>query len=775
MSDNPSAKIKNFQTQFGQRVIAARWWIVIASLALVFAAGNGVMHLKSSTDYRTFFNKDNPELIALESLESTYEKSDNVLFMIAPDDGDATSEQALATALWLVERAWKTPYVSRVDSITNFPHMMADGDDLYVRDLVDPETISDAGERAWIRKTALADPRLAGNLLARDGSVSAVNVTVRLPDGDNAASIAEVAEFVRKIAAEAEKRFPGIDIRMAGTVAINQSFSEASMGTLDITLPTFLAVMALIIGILTRGFQGVVATGAVTICAMLATMGLSGWVGIPFSTSTSAAPIIVLTLAVANCMHMLVTVQERIGAGSPGHAAVVETMEINLTPIFLASVTTMVGFLTMNFSEVPPYRDLGTLVAIGVGVSFILSVTFLPALLAIFPASRPLPKRAISGISAIAELTVRRKRALLWGSVAVAIGLSAAIPRNELNDVLTHFFDEGVQIRDDTDFLDENLSGNTQIEYSLTAAGTGGIAEPAFLEDISDFADWYRTQPETRHVLVISDTFRQLNKSMNGDDPAAYRVPENRTLASQYLLLYELSLPFGLDLKNRIDMSKSATRMTVTTKTLSTKELLALDERAKAWLSGNVPNITQVESSGAALMFAHLGQRNIYAMLIGTVIAFLGVAVILIFAFRSFRLGLVSLIPNFVPGLMAFGIWGLIVGNVGLVLSVVMAMTIGIVVDDTVHFLSKYFYARRTLGHASEDAVRYAFQTVAGALFATTVILVAGFAVLGLSNFLPTAQMGQLTAGVIALALVCDYLLLPPLLMAVDRPRNLSS
>ena len=776
MEDNSGAGIEDFQMRFGQWVVAARWWIVIATLVPVFAATSGVLHLKASTDYRTFFSEDNPELLAFESLENTYEKSDNVLFMIVPDDGDATSQVALASALWLVEHAWKTPYTSRVDSITNFPYMRAVEDDLYVRDLVDPDKISDAGERAWIRKTALADPRLAGNLLARDGRVSAVNVTVRLPDEDNnAASIAEVAGFVRELAAEAEKQFPGIDIRLVGTVIINQSFSEASVGTMGTVLPASLAVMALIIGVLTRGFSGLAATGAVTIFAILATMGLSGWVGIPFSTSTSATPIIVLTLAVANCMHVLVTVQERTASGQPGRAAVAKSIGINLNPIFLASVTTAIGFLTMNFSEVPPYRHLGTLVAIGAGVSFALSVTFLPALLAIFPASRPLPKRALRGLASIAELTVRRKRVLLWGSVAVVLGLSAAIPRNELNDVLTHFFDQGVQIRDDTDFLDENLSGNTQIEYSLSAGDAGGVTEPAFLEEVAGFAEWYRAQPEVRHVLAVSDTFRQLNQSMNGDDAGAYKIPESRALASQYLLLYELSLPFGLDLKNRIDMPKSATRMTVTAKTLSTQELLALDARAKAWLAANAPGFTRVESSGAALMFAHLGERNILAMLVGTVIAFLGVSTLLIFAFRSLRLGLVSLVPNFVPGLMAFGIWGLIVGKVGLALSVVMAMTIGIVVDDTVHFLSKYFHARRTLGQGPEDAVRYAFQTVGGALFATTVILVAGFGVLGLSDFFPTAQMGQLTAGVIALALVCDYLFLPPLLMAVDRQRSISS
>ena len=774
MTDKPDANVRDFRVQYGEWTVTARWRIIVVALAFSTLVASGVLHLKPSTDYRTFFSDDNPELVAFESFENTYEKSDNVLVVVAPDDGDATSEQALATTVWLVEHAWKTPFASRVDSITNFPLMTADDDDLYVRDLVDPEKISDARERAWIRETALADLRLAGNLVARDGRVSAINITVKLPDGDNAANTAEVAEYVRKIAAEAEERFPGIDVRLVGLVILNQSFNEATVGTMTTVLPASLAAMALIIGVLTRGFPGLAATGSVTVVSIFSTMGMAGWVGIPFSTSTSATPIIVLTLAVASCMHVLATVQERIGSGLSSHEAVADAIATNLSPIFLASVTTAVGFLMMNFSEVPPYRDLGTLVAIGTGVSFVLSITFLPAMLATFPVRKPLPQRALGGIAAIAELTIRRRRILLWGSVAVVLSLSAGISRNELNDVLTHFFDKRVPIRADTDFLDEHLGGNTVLEYSIVSDGPDGIAEPAFIADVSGFADWYRAQPETRHVQVISDTFRQINMNLNGDDPNAYRLPEDRTLASQYLLLYELSLPFGLDLNNRIDVSKSATRMTVTTRTLSTKEVLKLDSRATAWLAENAPNFSRVDSTGASLMFAHMGQRNIRAMLIGTAVAFVVVALILVAAFRSLRIGLISLVPNFAPGLMAFGLWGLVVAEVGLALSVVMAMTIGIVVDDTVHFLSKYFRARREFGHSPEDAVRYAFRTVGGALFMTTVILVAGFSVLGLSDFLPTAQMGQLTAIVIALALVCDYLFLPPLLMTVDRQRDVN-
>ena len=770
MTEQPGNPVGPFEARFAERVVRSRWAIIAASLILVTIAAGGGAYLQFSTDYRIFFSKDNPELLAYEALENTYGKTENVLFMIVPKAGDASAEPALKAAVWLTERAWQTPYSSRVDSIANFQHTTADGDDLLVRDLVDPAKLGDAGERARIRSTALDDPRLRGSLLARDGRVSAVNVTVELPEEDQAVRVPEVAGFARELAAEAEKRFPGVDVRVVGTVIINDTFSQASVDSQEVFLPASLAIMALVLILLTRGFAGVAATGLVMVFSILVSMGMGGWVGLPFTPPTAPAPTIVLMIVVANCVHLLVTLQQRLRAGDTKHAAVVEAVRVNLHPVFLASATTALGFLSMNFSEVPPYRHLGNFVAFGIVASFLLSVTFLPALLSLLPMrARPSERRNDAAMAAIAEFVVRRRTALLWGSVAVVLALLAAIPRNDLNDVLVHFFDESTEFRQDTDFLDERLSGNTLLEYSLHASAPGGVTDPAFLENVSAFADWYRKQPETRHVEVITDTFRHLNRSMHGDDPAAYRLPASRDLAAQYLLLYELSLPRGLDLNNRIDTTKSATRMTVTTRTLSSADVLALNARARTWLKGNAPKIARVDSTGPALLFAHIGQRNIRAMLLGTAAALFGISIILIAAFRSLRLGLISLVPNFAPAVMGFGVWGLAVGQVGLALSVVVAMTIGIVVDDTVHFLSKYRRARRDLGHSPEDAVRHAFQTAGRALVTTTAVLVAGFLILLLSPFVPTAQVGLLTAMIIGFALVADLLLLPALLLAFDR------
>ncbi len=761
---------EQFATRFVERVLAARRLVILTTLFLVAIASSGIALLEFSANYRIFFDEDNPQLLALEALENTYGKNENIVFLVVPDDGDATSQSALSAAVWLTEAAWQTPYSRRVDSLANFQYTTADGDDLYVRDLVDPQELTRAEARSRIRAAALSDPRIASSILALNGDVSVVNVTVELPEEGLLDAVAEVAEFARSVAAEAEERFPDIDLRIVGTVMINQTFLEASISSQMIFLPASLLLMALVLGVLTRGWAGVVATGFVIVFSILTSVGLGVWVGLPFSPPISPAPTIVLMIVVANCVHLLVALQQRLRAGDSKHDAIVESVRLNLHPVFLASLTTALGFLSMNFSEVPPYRHLGNFVAFGIAASFILSVTFLPALLSLLPI-RAAKDRRLRGptMNLLADSVLRYRKALIWGWLAIVPVMILAIPRNELNDVLVHFFDEGVEFRQDTDFMDERLSGNTLLEYSLEASTEGGVTDPLFLAQVSNFADWYREQPPVRHVAVITDTFRQLNKSMHGDDPTAYRIPESKELAAQYLLLYELSLPQGLDLNNQIDRSRSATRVTISAETLDSQEVLELNARAEAWLKENAPHVAGVNSTGPAALFAYIGQRNIRAMLVGTMVVLLAISAILLFALRSLRLGLISIVPNLVPAVLGFGVWGLTVGQVGLSLSVVVAMTVGIVVDDTVHFLSKYRRARREYGQGPEEAVRHAFDTAGRALVTTTVVLVAGFLIFVFSPFVPTAQVGVLTAMIIAFALVADLTLLPALLTTVDR------
>jgi len=238
------------------------------------------------------------------------------------------------------------------------------------------------------------------------------------------------------------------------------------------------------------------------------------------------------------------------------------------------------------------------------------------------------------------------------------------------------------------------------------------------------------------------------------------------------MLLYELSLPYGLDITNQVNTDKSATRVVVQMDKITSNEVIDLDHRAVQWLKDNAPHYMLTEGASTTMMFSHITARNISSMIGGVVAALFLISFIILIALKSVRLGLISLVPNLVPAGMGFGLWAIFDGQVGLSLSVVMGVTLGIVVDDTIHFLSKYNRAKRELNLSSQEAVEYAFKTVGVALSSTTLVLCAGFMVLTLSPFSMNAEMGLMSAITIGLALVVDFFFLPPLLLWLDKDKT---
>jgi uncharacterized protein len=231
--------------------------------------------------------------------------------------------------------------------------------------------------------------------------------------------------------------------------------------------------------------------------------------------------------------------------------------------------------------------------------------------------------------------------------------------------------------------------------------------------------------------------------------------------------MYEMSLPYGLDLTNQINLDKSATRVTLSLDNLSSSQQLRLEKVFAEWFAINHPEI-KINQASTALIFAHIGQRNASSQTLGVFLSLFVISLILIFAFRSLKMGLVSMIPNLVPAIIAFGIWAVIDGQVGMTVSVVAGVTLGIVVDDTIHFLSKYLRARREQHLSAEQAVHYAYSQVGQALVVTTVVLVAGFSILLLSNFKLNSDLGFLSSMTIGIALILDLLLLPALLITLE-------
>ena len=339
-----------------------------------------------------------------------------------------------------------------------------------------------------------------------------------------------------------------------------------------------------------------------------------------------------------------------------------------------------------------------------------------------------------------------------------------------MDDRYVQYFGKSLTFRQDTDYIDRNLTGIYSIEYPLPAGGDDGINDPEFLKHAEAFSEWLRTQPEVTHVFSLVDIIKKLNMNMHADDPAWYRIPDTRKLAAQYLLAYELSLPQGVNLIDRVDVNRTAIRLTASLRNVSSQQALDLEARAQAWMTQNLPASMRVAGTGATLMFAHIGQRNIVSMISGEVMGMVAVSLLMILYLRSLSLGLLSMIPNLLPAGVAIGIWYLAVGEIGLTSSVVAAMTLGILTDDTVHFLEKYAGYRQSM--AARDALARACHESGPAIWITSLVLISGFTVLALSSFRLNGDLGILTVIILSLGLLGDFVLLPAVVLSLELARK---
>lgn len=760
---------------YARWVIQQRLWVLLGSLLFAVLLATGASRLGFIDEYRVFFGEENPQLMAFDAVEAVYTKNDNIMLVVEPPDADAFSTKTLAVVEELTNEAWQIPFAIRVDSLTNFQHTWATEDDLIVEDLVTNATELSDAERAAKRAVAMAEPMILNRMVPDDGEVAGLNVTLQLPR-EKQDETAKAVAHARELAARIETENPGYRVRITGMAMLNNAFQESAMNDMATLTPLMYLVIIITMALLLRSVAATFATLIVIGFSVAGALGLAGYLGMSLTPPSTASITIIMTLAVADSIHLLVTMLTEMRKGRTKNEGLIESLRINAQPVFLTSLTSVIGFLSMNFSEVPPLRDLGNISAVGIVLAWAYSMTLLPAMASYLPirAKASVGVEKPSRMDGFAEFVVGKRRRLLWVGALTAVLLMGLLPLNSLNDQFVDYFDESTAFRQDSDFAMEHLSGIYQIQYSLGAGESSGISNPEYLAKLDEFAKWYRAREGVVHVQTISDTFTRLNMNMHGDDPAYFRLPDSRELSAQYLLLYEMSLPYGLDLNNTINVDKSATRFTVTVENISSTELIGLVEEGEDWLRGNAPEHMFAYGVGPGVMFSYISSRNVRSLLIGTTLAIILIALTLIFALKSVRFGLLSLLPNLVPGAMAFGLWGLVVGEVNLALSIVSGMCLGIVVDDTVHFLSKYLRARREQGLNPEDAVRYAFKTVGTALIVTSVVLAAGFMILAQSTFGFNGGMGKMSALIVTIALVADLLFLPPLLIWFEGRRNKS-
>lgn len=752
------------------KVATERCWATLAvALAIFTVCTVGLQRIEVvDVGIRNHFSTDDPHLIGLENFEETYAVSDSVLVVVVPPNETVFTREALVAIEQLTEQLWQTPYATRVDSITNHSHSEGREDELIVEQLVDDAASLTDNAIARIRTIALNTSETAGRFVSRDGRLAGLVVSLALPDDSREKTKFEVVDFLYDLVAKIRETNPTLEYHLYGELLLNYTIRDALDEDMAVLAPIAFATMMLVGILVLRSILGMLGVLAMLLTIMLSAFGFAGWTGMKFYGESAAALFVLMAIAVAHSVHLIQGTTNGMRNGMDRKAATFRSLRINAQPIFLTSVTTAIGFLSLNFSEMPPFRVMGNIVAFGAMIAFVYSVTLLPALLSIMPIKAPKKRKdGVDYFERLGEFVVSNSTALLWIFAIVSVAAAIGITRIELDDNNLRLLDESYELRQTADFINENFSGLDSFEFSLGSGRNGGITDVEYLQQVDAFANWLREQPEVSHVLSITDVMKRLNQNLHGDASGSYVLPENSDLAAQYLLLYEFSLPVGRDLNNLIDFDRSATRLTAVIEELSVNEQIQLDKRIQTWLQENTPQLV-TGATGVSIVGAYSVMRNIVNMLIGTVIAMSIVSLLLVFVFKSLRFGLLSLIPNFIPATMAMGLWGYMVGTISVAASIVTAIAFGIIVDDTIHLMTKYLRARSD-GKSPSDAVVPVFQLVGRPLLTTTVIFALGFLVFGASGLSTNQTLGVLVGITVIIALLADFLLFPPLLVALDK------
>ena len=751
-------------------IINNRIVFIFSCLVLVLILGRGITSVVFDPDMERFFPKGHPATSLSYEIDETFIRTDNLVIAINAKNNSIFTKKTLSLIESLTEESWTVPYSIRVDSLTNYSYVRSVDDDLLVEPFIENAVSLEDSFIKQREKIVEEEEIIFGSLISKDKKTTVISIIVDPPNPDANIKLIDTVEYMLEYIDEAKSNHPELDIRVLGTPYQEYISPKMVLSEMPIVMPSMLLLILVSVFFLLRSVFAVLATILVIVLSLIATFGSVGYIGNALNQMVITIPILIITLALADCVHLFsIFFQQRV-KGHSSKESMIRSLELNLQPLFLTTLTTCIGFLSFNVLDVPPLQDLGNFVSIGIAMAFIFTIFFAAPLFSFFEIKAPKSVNQQINLSRkIAKFSLKNSKTLLWSVPLASLLLICLIPLNVLDENPTQMYDEGfTSFSADTLWLDEMLGVTFPVSFKANS-NNGSVSEPEFLKKIDNFVKWLETQDEVNHVTSLAHTMKNLNKSMHGDDPEWETIPESEELSSQYLFFYEMSLPMGLDLNSSISQDRASTKISANLDDMSGKEFLKFDKKVRAHIQEN--NLTEIISpaAGFRVVFSHISMVIVNSLLFGVFLGLLSITLLLGLFFRSIPFGVLSAFPNVLPIASAFGIWALYDGQVGFMVAVGMGSTLGIIVDFTVHLLSKYDLARREMGQSPEEAVVFAFESVGFALIVMTIVISLGFLVLNLVNFMPLHDFARFSTISFVMALIIDFLLFPNLLVKFDK------
>lgn len=679
---------------------------------------------------------------------------------------DPYSDEFLTALSDAVRALQRNPLVDRVLSPMTLDQVRASEDGFLVEPVLSERIAKglDAGER---RERMLEDRFAPGLIVSRDGG--AIALIVRPKALEDSFGRAELERAFLDAVREA-----GIELYMtalSGIVPLEVAQLRSMVRDTVVFVPLIMALGLALTAWLFRRWLAVVTTAVATGAVAGATVGMLILAGQPYTLISAILPPLMSALTVALLIHWFNALTHAAARGLTGRERVARALREIARPALFTALTTAAGLASLMLSPIRPVGAFGAAGAAGVMLVCAVVLLLFPPLFARWDrgnwATRGGGIRRLD--RAIARLRNMGMRRAPWVLAGAAITLAAAlaqIPRIEVETDLFRFFGPDHPISVSTERIQDRLTGVTTLEIVLDAPHRDALTDPARLVAVRDLQDRIEALPQVDRAVSMVDLIEEMHWGFHGEDPAYRTVPDSANLISQYLLIYD-----GIDLHEYVDRDFRRTRIVLNLDVHGARAINAVMDAIDEEIRSNPPADLEVTIAGFGRLF---GDQE--ALLIEGQVRGLFGALVLIFAlmaaqWRSAGAAAIAMVPNMAPVVLIFGLMGVLGIWLDMATAMIASVTIGIAVDDTIHFYDGY-RRRLAAGASRVQALARSYQYAGRAVIATTIILAGQFAILGASQFVPTVEFGLLTAFGLVAALVFDLLVLPALLMALPVVRG---
>lgn len=756
-------------------VIARRTGIIGVALALValtlFTGGN--IPFDNSTE--RYFIPGDPALLEYNSLYENFGDNEYLIVGIeaSASSTDVFTQDALDAVAKISEFLEFHPYVTQLRSLYNYQYIHADGDDLSTDYLIDDiySLASDAEEVERV-KAILAEEELAiGTLVTDDFRHTRIAARVEYSPDTSEVKVAVTQDLYQFIEEEILES-PQFELHLSGYPLVNERFETVSSEDTAVLIPLMIVVMVLILFVSFRSLAAMLFPWMVITGGLLLLLELQYYIGIPHTTVDSAAlPATMIIIGVGISIHVMLEFFYACQRGECGKEAAVNTVRHLWLPAFFTAVTTSAGFLALSATRLQPLREFALLGSIGAILLFLFALTVLPALLSYVTAlpkgtAKVLQGGVVTRITDTLPIITRRFRfPILIAGVFTVLFSIWSLPRVQIDTNYEKLFRPDSPTRMDIHYFDEVYKGMMTLDIILDSGSVEGIKEPAFLQDAEAIQEWLSQRETLGPVNSLVDYLKEINKALNRDNPDFYRLPESRELAAQLLLLYDSAGP-NEDLSDIVDFENRLTRLVIPVINMPASEMQEELDQIQEYMESNYAHMDPVVTGTMALLTA----QQIYTaegMASSFLVALAVITFFFVVLFRSFKYGILSIIPSVIPIVLAAGV----ASTMGVFLDqsavVVFAMTMGLAVDDAIHVMSRYLMSKNA-GLSTNESIKRAMNESGRAVLFTSMVLIFGFSVLIFGSFTTVINVGLFGSIIMSLALVGDLIFLPAILYYVD-------